>query len=392
MKKFKHPKLGVSQKQLSEFVVPYDTFSESEIQPHVGPISAPPIEQYSKIKKIGSGSYSTVYVARTLNGQTVALKELKINNEEGFPSTSMREISILRELNHENVVKLLDVVNTKGCATLVFEYVEHDLRNIINGNVVLRAGKVKDFFRQILCGLTYCHQKKIIHRDLKPENILVANDGVVKIADFGLARQTTIKIDKLASEVVTLWYRPPEILLGETKYNSKIDIWSAGCILFEMVVGKPLFPGKDVDSQIRLIFDRLGFPPLDYWPELAGDDTLERLYPTGFQVREAVGLTKEEYASSHLLSRLTNFSENRHTYACFRLAFPLMVKCLQPNGSMRIDAAEALNDEYFGKANPLTELQVLSMSTELFGSKILFSDAFNSAYFFCTFTCVLEFV
>ncbi|VDL95950.1 unnamed protein product [Schistocephalus solidus] len=301
-------------------------------------------------------------MARTLNGKTITLKEMKLDYEKGFPSTTMREMSILRELNHENVLRLLDVVNTKYCAKIVFEYVEHDLRKLINGDFAIRVDKVKDYFRQMLRGLAYCHQKSIIHCNLKPENIMITNNGVVKITGFSLARQTTIKTDNLTSDVLTLWYRPPEMLLGETNYDGKIDIWSAGCIHFEMVVGKPLFPGTDEDSQIRFIFDRLGFPPLDYWPKLAGDDTLERLYPTDSQVREAVGLTKEEYASSHLLSRLTNLSENRHTYACFRLAFPLMVKCLQPNGSMRIDAAEALDDEYFGKVKQLPELQVPELS------------------------------
>ncbi|KAL7060149.1 hypothetical protein AAHC03_09850 [Spirometra sp. Aus1] len=333
--------------QSVEYVVPSETTSDTKDENHIDVVAAPSVEKYMKKKKIGSGTYANVYVAIASDGRKVALKELKMNNEEGFPSTSMREISILRELNHENVVKLIDVLNKKGSATLVFEYVERDLRRIINGNVALRADKVREYSRQIFRGLEYCHRKKIIHRDLKPENILITNDDVLKIADFGLARQTTIKTSNLGSDVVTLWYRPPEILLGETTYDGKIDIWGVGCILFEMITRMPLFPGKDVDSQIRRIFDSLGLPPLDYWPNLANDTTLQRLYPadSGYWGRD--GLIKEGYASDHLLGRLNNLSGGMYTYPGLKLAFPLMVKCLQPNKSVRIDATMALADKYF---------------------------------------------
>ncbi|VDK72094.1 unnamed protein product [Dibothriocephalus latus] len=306
---------------------------------------------------LAHGTYATVYLARTVDCKIVAVKELKMNDEEGFPGNSMREIAILRELNHENIVKLLDVQSAIGCATLVFEYVERELKTIINGNVPLRADKVRDYFRQILRALAYCHQKKVIHRDLKPENILVTKDDVLKLADFGLARQISIKKDELASEVVTLWYRPPEILLGQTKYDGKIDIWGAGCILFEMIVRKPLFPGRDADSQIRYIFDRLGRPPPDYWPELSSNSTMQRLYPTDSRAGEAVELTKEEYANSHLLDQLTKFSGEKSTYSGFRLGFPLMVKCLQPNESIRIDAVHALEDEYVSTDECLKEIK-----------------------------------
>ncbi|BHF72889.1 Cyclin-dependent kinase 16 [Sparganum proliferum] len=333
--------------QTDEYAIPSEAASDSKHENHIDIVAGPSVEKYTKKKKIGSGTYANVYVAIASDGRKVALKELKMNNEEGFPSTSMREISILRELNHENVVKLIDVLNEKGSATLVFEYVERDLRKIISGNVALRADKVREYSRQIFRGLEYCHRKKIIHRDLKPENILITNDDVLKIADFGLARQTTIKTNNLGSDVVTLWYRPPEILLGETTYDGKIDIWSVGCILFEMITRMPLFPGKDVDSQIRRIFDSLGFPPLDYWPNLANDATLQRLYPADSRYRGRDGLIKEGYASGHLLGRLNNLSGGMYTYPGLKLAFPLMVKCLQPNKSVRIDAAMALADEYF---------------------------------------------
>ncbi|VDK74301.1 unnamed protein product [Dibothriocephalus latus] len=290
--------------------------------------------------------YATVYLASAPDGKGRALTELKMNDVEGLTGTSMREIAILRGLNHKNIVTLLDVPKTKASSTLVFEY--EDMRTIINEDLGIRTDKVRDFFKQVLCGLEFCHQNNITHCDLKPENILKRNDDVIKIGGFDLNRQMTNQSDNPTSEDNTLWYKPPEILLGETKYDGKVDIWSAGCILFEMIVQKPLFPGNDTDSEICYIFNRLGLPPPDYWPELSSNSILQRLYLTDINDREEVELTKEEYANSHLLDKLNKLSEEKSTYSGFQLAFPLMVKCLQPNQSVRIDATQALDDEYFG--------------------------------------------
>ena len=131
-----------------------------------------------------------------------------------------------------------------------------------NGNQ-LSNNNVKILMFQLLRGLQYCHQKRILHRDLKPQNLLISNTGELKLADFGLARAKSVPTKTFSNEVVTLWYRPPDVLLGSNEYTTSIDMWGVGCILYEMVCGKPLFPGSTVEEEINLIFKVLGTPEAD---------------------------------------------------------------------------------------------------------------------------------
>ena len=194
--------------------------------------------KYQKLDKLGEGTYGVVYKARDIKThEIVALKKIRLENEdEGIPSTAIREISLLKETNHPNIVRLKEVVHEDHKLTLVFDYLEYDLKKYMDHiGSSLPTQTVKSFLYQMLLGIVYCHSHRIIHRDLKPQNLLIDTSGCVKLADFGLARAFSIPIHTLTHEVVTLWYRAPEILLGQKEYSLPVDIWSIGCIFAEMV-------------------------------------------------------------------------------------------------------------------------------------------------------------
>ncbi|XP_049845043.1 cyclin-dependent kinase 17-like isoform X1 [Schistocerca gregaria] len=225
------------------------------------------IETYTKLDKLGQGTYATVFKGKSrLTDNLVALKEIRLEHEEGAPCTAIREVSLLRELRHANIVTLHDIVHTEKSLTLVFEYLEKDLKQYMDECCnILSMNNVKIFLFQLLRGLAYCHRRRILHRDLKPQNLLINERGELKLADFGLARAKSVPTKTYSNEVVTLWYRPPDVLLGSTEYSTQIDMWGVGCIFYEMASGRPLFPGSTVDEELRLIFRVLGSPPEDAW-------------------------------------------------------------------------------------------------------------------------------
>ncbi|KAJ6602740.1 kinase-like domain-containing protein [Mycena vulgaris] len=236
------------------------------------------MDRYAKIEKIGEGTYGVVYKARdTSTGAIVALKKIRLEAEdEGVPSTAIREISLLKELNDEHIVRLLDIVHADQKLYLVFEYLDVDLKRYMeNGNrdhAPIAPHVVKKFTHQLTAGLRFCHAHRILHRDLKPQNLLIAQDAhghgeILKLADFGLARAFGIPMRTYTHEVVTLWYRAPEVLLGSRHYSTGIDMWSVGCIFAEMAMqGQPLFPGDSEIDQIFKIFRILGTPDEENWP------------------------------------------------------------------------------------------------------------------------------
>ncbi|EKM77685.1 hypothetical protein AGABI1DRAFT_114985 [Agaricus bisporus var. burnettii JB137-S8] len=227
------------------------------------------MERYAKIEKIGEGTYGVVYKARdSNNGQIVALKKIRLEAEdEGVPSTAIREISLLKELKDDNVVKLLDIVHADQKLYLVFEFLDVDLKRYIETSRPLKMDIVKKFCHQLNKGLLYCHAHRVLHRDLKPQNLLIDKNDNLKLADFGLARAFGIPMRTYTHEVVTLWYRAPEVLLGSRHYSTSIDMWSVGCIFAEMAMqGHPLFPGDSEIDQIFRIFRLLGTPNEEVWP------------------------------------------------------------------------------------------------------------------------------
>ncbi|RZC17416.1 putative serine/threonine-protein kinase isoform B [Glycine soja] len=226
---------------------------------------------FEKLAKIGQGTYSNVYKARDLvTGKIVALKKVRFDNLEPESVKFMaREILVLRRLDHPNVVKLEGLVTSRmSCSLyLVFEYMEHDLAGLAAGQgVKFTEPQVKCFMKQLLSGLEHCHSRGVLHRDIKGSNLLIDNEGILKIADFGLATFYDPKIKQaMTSRVVTLWYRPPELLLGATVYGVGIDLWSAGCILAELLAGKPIMPGRTEVEQLHKIFKLCGSPSEEYW-------------------------------------------------------------------------------------------------------------------------------
>lgn len=201
-------------------------------------------------------------------GEYVALKEIHLDSEEGTPSTAIREISLMKELKHENIVALHDVIHTENKLMLVFEFMDGDLKKYMDtkgDRGALPPHTIKSFMYQLLKGIDFCHQNKVLHRDLKPQNLLINGKGQLKLGDFGLARAFGIPVNTFSNEVVTLWYRAPDVLLGSRSYNTSIDIWSAGCIMAEMYTGRPLFPGTTNDDQLVRIFRIMGTPTERTW-------------------------------------------------------------------------------------------------------------------------------
>jgi len=229
-----------------------------------------PLYKYEKIEKIGEGTYGVVYKSRErATGRVLALKRIRLETEEeGVPSTAVREISLLKELSrHRNIVKLIEVVHCDQKLYLVFEFLQQDLKKYIDSTTgFVQPALVKSYMWQLLKGIDYCHAHRVLHRDLKPQNLLIDRDGDLKLADFGLARAIGIPVRTYTHEVVTLWYRAPEILLGGKQYSTPVDVWSIGCIMVELATKKPLFPGDSEIDQLYKIFKVLGTPNERMWP------------------------------------------------------------------------------------------------------------------------------
>ncbi|XP_008796211.1 probable serine/threonine-protein kinase At1g54610 [Phoenix dactylifera] len=228
-------------------------------------------DSFEKLDKIGQGTYSNVYKARDiLTGKIVALKKVRFDILEPESVKFMaREINILRRLDHPNIVKLDGLVTSRmSCSLyLVFEYMEHDLAGLAaSPEIKFTEPQVKCYMHQLLSGLKHCHNRRVLHRDIKGSNLLLDNAGLLKIADFGLASTFDPNHKQpMTSRVVTLWYRAPELLLGTTDYGVGVDLWSAGCILAELLSGKPIMPGRTEVEQLHKIFKLCGSPSEAYW-------------------------------------------------------------------------------------------------------------------------------
>lgn len=239
------------------------------------------VTEFEEIEKIGEGTYGKVWMGRDkASGEIVALKQVRMDQEkEGFPVTAIRELKMLRSLKHENIVNLKEIVTgvnphknrarrNKHEIYMVFEYMDHDLTGLMDTpGIQFSEAQVKTYMQQLLSGLWYCHEREVLHRDIKGSNLLVDNNGNLKIADFGLARTFNDNLKRYTNRVITLWYRSPELLLGAEEYGPEVDMWSVGCLLYELLCKRPLFPGKHETEQISLIFQLLGSPNQQNWPD-----------------------------------------------------------------------------------------------------------------------------
>lgn len=298
-----------------------DTFVEAERQFK---------SQYDITEVLGEGTYGKVRKARCRQtGEYRALKQMKLGTQEdGVPSTAIREIAILKELTHENIVRLIDVFCKPGELVLVFELLDSDLKKYMKSlNGRLQPAVIRDFGRQLLKGIEFCHMNRIIHRDLKPQNLLIDNSLRLKIADFGLARAFSLPVPQYTHEVITVWYRPLEILLGSKLYSVPVDLWGVGCILAEMATGSPLFAGdSEIDTAFK-IFQKLGTPTEAIWPGVSELPDFKPTFPKW---------THKGWANI------------RNTHA--QVGNPgvdLLDKLMRYNPRTRISAREALQHPYF---------------------------------------------
>ena len=225
------------------------------------------MEKYETIKAVGDGSFGSVTKARNkLTNEIVAIKRMKATFATWEEAMKLREVKSLRKLNHHNVVKLKEVIRQKDSLYFVFEFMEKNLYEIISKNVVAPTEQeIKLMAFDSLQGIAACHKNGYFHRDLKPENLLINGAHVVKLADFGLAREIRAR-PPFTEYVSTRWYRAPELLLASTNYNSPIDIFAMGCILAEMYILRPLAPGNSEADQLMKLCLVLGTPPID-WTE-----------------------------------------------------------------------------------------------------------------------------
>lgn len=287
-------------------------------------------DSFEKIDKIGQGTYSNVYKAKDLlTGKIVALKKVRFDNLEPESVKFMaREILILRRLDHPNVIKLEGLVTSRmSCSLyLVFPYMEHDLAGLAaSPEVKFTEPQVKCYMHQLLSGLEHCHNNGVLHRDIKGSNLLIDDGGVLKIADFGLASFFDPNHKHpMTSRVVTLWYRPPELLLGATDYGVGVDLWSAGCILAELLAGKPIMPGRTEVEQLHKIYKLCGSPSEEYWK-------------------------KSKLPNATLFKPREPYKRRiRETFKDFRpSSLPLIETLLAIDPAERLTATVALNSEFF---------------------------------------------
>ena len=230
--------------------------------------------RYEKIDFLGEGQFATVYKARDKHtDRIVAVKKIKLGSraeaKDGINRTALREIKLLQEVKHDNIIELVDVFGHRSNVSIVMDFMDTDLEIIIKDTgIILTPANIKSYTLQTLLGLEHLHNNWILHRDLKPNNLLVDSKGCLKLGDFGLAKQFGSPNRVYTHIVVTRWYRAPELLFGAKNYGVGVDIWAVGCILAELLLRVPFLPGETDLDQLGKIFLALGTPTEDSWPGL----------------------------------------------------------------------------------------------------------------------------
>lgn len=241
---------------------------------------------YKTVKQIGEGTDGNVFkVVHRITRQAFALKQIKLDDEgEDTPSTALREVALLKHCKHPNVVQLHDVYSSRSELCLLFELLDMDLATYLKRMGPIAEGPnllgLRNATSQCLLGIDFCHSRSVLHRDLKPENVLVDfGNQALKLADFGLARSHSLPAQPYTNNIVTLWYRSPEILLGQTRYGTWVDMWSIGCIVAEMATAQPLFRGHTQIDMLFEIFRLLGTPDDDVWPGVSQLPGFSKTFP-----------------------------------------------------------------------------------------------------------------
>ncbi|GME68706.1 unnamed protein product [[Candida] boidinii] len=302
-------------------------------------------ERYSKEKKVGEGTYAVVYLGKQLEtGRDIAIKEIKTGGfKDGLDMSAIREVKYLQEMSHENIIELVDVFSTKDNLNLVLEFLPSDLEVILNNKkITILPSDIKSWMLMTLRGLHHCHRNSILHRDLKPNNLLISPNGYLKIADFGLARSLGTPNENLTSNVVTRWYRAPELLFGARHYTVAVDMWAVGIIFAEMMLRTPYLPGKDDLDQITVTIQALGTPTEDNWPgvsSLPGYNNLT-VFP--------------KPSRNELRNRFPAATES---------ALDLMNSMTVLDPSKRFDTTKALLSKYFTESPSPTDPQELAEKT-----------------------------
>ncbi|KAA1100119.1 kinase subunit of RNA polymerase II carboxy-terminal domain kinase I [Puccinia graminis f. sp. tritici] len=346
--------LATHQKQLQGIRPTQGASSKPQV---VGP---PPItndlceskEIYERLVQVGEGTYGKVYKARNIEtSELVAMKRIRMESEkDGFPITAIREIKILQDLRHPNIVNLVEMVVSQSHVYIVFEYMDHDLSGVLHHpHIHFSEAHTKSLMWQLLCGLQYMHERCVLHRDLKGSNILLNRYGQLKIADFGLARRFERGKEAgcegrgrgrdYTNRVITLWYKPPELLLGATVYGEEVDMWSAGVIFLELFTRRPIFQTGDEIDQLYATFKLMGTPTMTNWPEAFDLPWFELLKP------------KVEQPSR---LRETFFGPEKNVRSEAGMALAERLLTLRPHD--RPSAREALKSAYFTTENPPMEL------------------------------------
>ncbi|ODQ80645.1 hypothetical protein BABINDRAFT_12779 [Babjeviella inositovora NRRL Y-12698] len=296
-----------------------------------------PKHTYIKEKKVGEGTYAVVYLGKQEGTKRdIAIKEIKTSAfKDGLDMSAIREMKFLQELKHVNIIELVDVFSTSDNLNLVLEFLPADLEMLIKDKaVIFTPADVKSWLLMTLRGVHHCHRNSILHRDLKPNNLLLAPDGQLKIADFGLARSPNAPLDELTSNVVTRWYRAPELLLGTRYYTGAVDIWSVGIIFAELMLRTPYLPGPSDAEQLDVTFRALGTATEDTWPgvsSLPGYNSL-KIYPPP--------------SRNELRNRFLAATEK---------ALDLLIWLTTMDPSKRFDSSEALLSDYFTEMPRPTE-------------------------------------
>ena len=312
---------------------------------------------------VGAGTYGKVFKAvHIYTRDKVALKKIRMEGErDGYPITAVREIRLLQHLRHKHVISLHEVMVEKNECFMVFEYMAHDLTGLINHPAFkLTSAHKKNLAFQMFDGLDFLHRRGVLHRDIKAANILISNTGQLKYADFGLARfYTKSRALDYTNRVITIWYRPPELLLGETQYGPAVDIWSAACVMMEMFTRKAVFPGEGSElAQLSKVYDVLGNPTRAEWPRIVDLPWFELMQPA-FTSKDRKPREFEAVFSEVLSPE----------------AMDLVTQCFKYDPVSRPSAEQVLKHAYFTSENPVpkqpTELAEVEGDWHEFESKQL---------------------